>query len=224
MKNSARLSFRLTDGVSFHVDSRLVAVFVSGEILYLQSLFCSGNERNEEIQENQRIQGRTLHGRIEVFWHPFPDAVSSFSCRAFLGVTMNVRNEVKAQLVREGVTMQEALNRLAEQYGWSNSISNLSGKLQRETLRYKEAVELADVLGYEIIWKKRRLMPMAKEVPIWEKSNLTLEEAAAYSGIGTGKLREITNDKNCNFVLWVGNKRLIKKRLFDKFIEQAYSI
>lgn len=69
---------------------------------------------------------------------------------------MNVRNEVKAQLVREGVTMQEALNRLAEQYGWSNSISNLSGKLQRETLRYKEAVELADMLGYEIIWKKRR--------------------------------------------------------------------
>lgn len=69
---------------------------------------------------------------------------------------MNVRNEVKAQLVREGVTMQEALNRLAERYRWSDSISNLSGKLQRETLRYKEAVELADVLGYEIIWKKRR--------------------------------------------------------------------
>ncbi len=37
-----------------------------------------------------------------------------------------------------------------------------------------------------------------KEVPIWEKANLTLEEAAAYSGIGTGKLREITNDKNSN--------------------------
>lgn len=63
-----------------------------------------------------------------------------------------------------------------------------------------------------------------KEVPIWEKANLTLEEAAAYSGIGTGKLREITNNKNCNFVLWVGNKRLIKKRLFDKFIEQVFSI
>ena len=47
---------------------------------------------------------------------------------------------------------------------------------------------------------------------------------ASYGLPGTGKLREITNDKNCNFVLWVGNKRLIKKRLFDKFIEQAYSI
>ena len=43
-----------------------------------------------------------------------------------------------------------------------------------------------------------------KEIPIWEKANLTLEEAAAYSGIGTGKLREITNDRSCNFVLWVG--------------------
>lgn len=56
------------------------------------------------------------------------------------------------------------------------------------------------------------------------KTNLTLEEAAAYSGIGVGKLRELTNEKDCNFVLWVGNKRLIKKRLFDNFIEQMFSI
>ncbi len=65
---------------------------------------------------------------------------------------------------------------------------------------------------------------MKKDVPIWEKSNLTLEEAAAYSGIGINKLREITNEKNCNFVLFVGNKRLIKRRLLDKYLEQAYSI
>lgn len=51
--------------------------------------------------------------------------------------------------------MQDVLGKLEQQYGWSRSISNLSGKLQRETLRYKEAVELADVLGYEIVWKKR---------------------------------------------------------------------
>ena len=63
-----------------------------------------------------------------------------------------------------------------------------------------------------------------KEIPIWEKSNLSLEEAAAYSGIGINKLREITNEDRCKFVLWVGNKRLIKSRLFDQFIEQAYSI
>jgi excisionase family DNA binding protein len=63
-----------------------------------------------------------------------------------------------------------------------------------------------------------------KEVPIWEKSNLTLEEAAAYSGIGINKTRELTNEQNCNFVLFVGSKRLIKRRLFDAYIEKIYSI
>ena len=63
-----------------------------------------------------------------------------------------------------------------------------------------------------------------KEVPIWEKSNLTIEEAAAYSGIGRNKLRELTNDENCQFVLWIGNKRLVKRRKLDEYIEKAYSI
>ena len=61
-------------------------------------------------------------------------------------------------------------------------------------------------------------------VPLWEKSNLTLEEAAAYSGIGINKLRTLSDDENCPFVLWVGSKRLIKRRLFDQYIEQVYSI
>ena len=63
-----------------------------------------------------------------------------------------------------------------------------------------------------------------KEIPIWEKSNLSLEEATAYSGIGINKLCDLTSDRNCRFVLWVGNKRLIKRRLFDQFIEQEYWI
>ncbi len=63
-----------------------------------------------------------------------------------------------------------------------------------------------------------------KEVPIWEKSNLTLEEAAAYSGIGINKLREITNDERCKFVLWVGSKRLIKRRLLDQYTDQCHSL
>lgn len=62
------------------------------------------------------------------------------------------------------------------------------------------------------------------KIPLWEKSNLTLEEAAAYSGIGINKLRTLSDDEDCPFVLWVGNKRLIKRRLFDQYIEQAYSI
>ncbi len=63
-----------------------------------------------------------------------------------------------------------------------------------------------------------------KEVPIWLKSNLTLDEAAAYSGIGKNKLRELSDARNCRFVLWNGNKRLIKRRELDKFTDESYSI
>jgi len=65
---------------------------------------------------------------------------------------------------------------------------------------------------------------MKKEVPVWEKSNLTLEEAAAYFGIGINKLRQLTDDANCRFVLWCGSKRLIKRKLFDEYLEKAYSV
>ena len=68
----------------------------------------------------------------------------------------NIRNEIKAQIVRAGFTMQEVVDLLADEYGWSDSVSNLSAKLQRESLRYKEAVQLADVLGYDLVWQKRR--------------------------------------------------------------------
>ncbi len=61
-------------------------------------------------------------------------------------------------------------------------------------------------------------------IPFWLKSNLTVEEAAAYSGVGRNKLRELSDDENCSFVLWVGNKRLIKRRLLDEFLDSMYSV
>ena len=54
------------------------------------------------------------------------------------------------------MTMQEVVDLLADEHGWSDSVSNLSNKLQRESLRYTEAVQLADALGYDIMWQKRR--------------------------------------------------------------------
>ena len=65
---------------------------------------------------------------------------------------------------------------------------------------------------------------MAESIPIWHKTLLTLEEAAAYSGIGTGKLRELSNDENCSFVVWNGRKSLLKRAELDEFIRVAYSI
>ena len=66
------------------------------------------------------------------------------------------RNEIKSYISREGMTMTEVVELLADEYGWSSSVPNLSGKLRRGSLRYTEAVELADVLGYDLVWQKRR--------------------------------------------------------------------
>ena len=65
---------------------------------------------------------------------------------------------------------------------------------------------------------------MKHEVPIWEKSNLTLEEAAAYSGVGINKLRKLSDSESCPFVLWIGTKRLLKRKKLDEYLERAYSI
>ena len=62
------------------------------------------------------------------------------------------------------------------------------------------------------------------DIPIYQKQNLTIEVAAVYSNIGRNKLRQLTDDEKCVFVLWVGEKRLIKRKQFDEFIEKAYSI
>ena len=66
------------------------------------------------------------------------------------------RNEIKSYIVRTGMTMTEVVDYLSDEYGWSCSVPNLSGKLKRGSLRYGEAVELADALGYDIVWQKRK--------------------------------------------------------------------
>ncbi len=57
-------------------------------------------------------------------------------------------------------------------------------------------------------------------VPIWKKITLTIKEASAYSGIGENKLYELTDKRNCDYVLFVGSKRLIKRIEFEKYISK----
>lgn len=63
-----------------------------------------------------------------------------------------------------------------------------------------------------------------KELPIWEKVLLTIEEAAAYSNIGVNKIREISNDPRCPFIIYNGNRRLIKRREFEKYLEKIVEL
>ena len=68
---------------------------------------------------------------------------------------MNIKREIKSYIVKEGTSMNELIEKLHITHKWSKSVSNFSGKLQRETLRYSEAKDIADALGYEIVWMKK---------------------------------------------------------------------
>lgn len=63
-----------------------------------------------------------------------------------------------------------------------------------------------------------------KEVPIKDKLNLTIEEAAAYSNIGVNKLRSMADKPSCPFVLYIGRRRVIKRREFERYLEKAVEI
>lgn len=58
------------------------------------------------------------------------------------------------------------------------------------------------------------------EIPIWEKINLTVEEASAYSNIGRDKIYDLTNEPNCKFLLKNGRVTLIKRKAFEEFLSQ----
>lgn len=65
---------------------------------------------------------------------------------------------------------------------------------------------------------------MKDQITLDAKPLLTLREAAAYTGIGINKLRELSNDDNCNFVLFVGNRRMFKREALVAFLNEVYSI
>ena len=58
------------------------------------------------------------------------------------------------------------------------------------------------------------------EVPISQKYNLTLEEAAEYFNIGTNRLREITDENKTSMVIMVGTKRLIKRKKMEEYLDK----
>ena len=62
------------------------------------------------------------------------------------------------------------------------------------------------------------------QVEIKDKLNLTIEEAAAYSNIGINKIDEMAKQPNCPFVLYIGRKKLIKRREFEKYLSTAIEL
>lgn len=61
-------------------------------------------------------------------------------------------------------------------------------------------------------------------LPLEAKPLLTLKEASCYTGIGIKKLREMSNEKNCDYVIFVGRKRMLKREALLQFLRGAYSV
>lgn len=61
-------------------------------------------------------------------------------------------------------------------------------------------------------------------MPIWEKMNLTIKEASVYSNIGINRIEEMLKDPRCPFVLYVGTKKLVKRKAFEQFISQTLEV
>ena len=149
------------------------------------------------------------------------------------------RNEVSA-MVQGWEKAILSMSKAAEETASSKSSSSESTGASREELKEmiqcleKTAKALEKIAGIIDLSRIAALDPEESEVnrstdngtkvPIWRKTTLSISEASALSGIGLHKLYEMTENKDCNFVIWNGSKRLFKRKQFEEYLEKAYSI
>lgn len=68
-------------------------------------------------------------------------------------------------------------------------------------------------------------MPESRmQVPIEHKLALTVPEAAEYSNIGQNKISKLLSTPNCPFALYVGSKKLVKRKEFEQYISKQLQI
>ena len=81
---------------------------------------------------------------------------------------------------------------------------------------------LEKIFEWSVIFITTETKPL--DMPFWLKLNLTKQEAAAYSNIGINRIEELLKQPNCNFVLYVGNKKLAKRKEFEQYISKSLEI
>ncbi|MFQ4261485.1 excisionase [Clostridioides difficile] len=63
------------------------------------------------------------------------------------------------------------------------------------------------------------------DIPVWERYTLTIEEASRYFRIGENKLRRLAEEnKNANWLIMNGNRIQIKRKQFEKIIDELDAI
>ena len=61
-------------------------------------------------------------------------------------------------------------------------------------------------------------------VPIWEKTLLTITEAAELTNLGQNRIAALCRRANCPFVLYVGRKKLVKRKEFEEYLSNIFEL
>ncbi len=65
------------------------------------------------------------------------------------------KNLIKGYIAQNNCSIKDLHQRLKEKFGRDDSVQNFTTKLNRQTLKYDEILQIADVLGYEIKWVEK---------------------------------------------------------------------
>lgn len=77
-------------------------------------------------------------------------------CQIVYYAFMGIREEIKILITKEAKTLTEIASKIYSNKDKRKAVNSLSQKLRLETIKYKEVRQIADILGYDIEFKKRK--------------------------------------------------------------------
>lgn len=69
---------------------------------------------------------------------------------------MSLYYDLKAAITSSGLKLKDVNDELNRRHGTDLSFQNFSNRLRNEKFRYIEVEEILNILGYDIIWQKRK--------------------------------------------------------------------
>ena len=103
----------------------------------------------------------------------------------------------------------------------------MSTKLNMHSTPFAVPFNLTDDINYDpssLSGSDTHTKKSVPAVPLCEKWLLSIEEVAAYFGVGQNRLAKLASQDGCKFVVFVGNTKRIKRKKFEEFLDEQYAI
>lgn len=69
---------------------------------------------------------------------------------------MELKDEIKAYIISSGWSITELNNELNKINNTEYTVQNLSSKIRKGSLKYSEILQIASIIGYEIMWVPKK--------------------------------------------------------------------